>query len=79
MLEAAAFSHCRHMCIIHLDVSMLSVCIRTEIVVADIVPLRERGKYFGIIGAIWAVASVLGPLVGGALASAGAWRWLFCK
>ena len=57
---------------------MLIFCVRTEIVVADIVPLRERGKYFGIIGAVWAVASVLGPLVGGALASAHQWRWLFC-
>ncbi|GAA5934770.1 hypothetical protein JCM3775_002051 [Rhodotorula graminis] len=48
-----------------------------EIVVCDLVPLAERGNYFGAIGAVWALASTLGPPIGGALASAGAWRWLF--
>ncbi|TNY20768.1 major facilitator superfamily domain-containing protein [Rhodotorula diobovata] len=48
-----------------------------EIIVCDLVPLAERGAYFGIIGAVWALASTLGPPIGGALASAGAWRWLF--
>ncbi|KAF8313799.1 iron permease [Clavulina sp. PMI_390] len=49
----------------------------SEIIVADIVPLRERGKYAGLLGAVWALASVLGPPIGGALATAGKWRWLF--
>ncbi|BGP41619.1 hypothetical protein JCM10449v2_005610 [Rhodotorula kratochvilovae] len=49
----------------------------TEIIVCDLVPLNERGAYFGIIGAVWALASAIGPPIGGALASAGAWRWLF--
>ncbi|GAA5985852.1 hypothetical protein JCM11641_005320 [Rhodosporidiobolus odoratus] len=49
----------------------------TEIVVTDLVPLAERGAYFGILGAVWALASAIGPPIGGALASAGAWRWLF--
>ena len=49
-----------------------------EIIVADLVPLRERGKYGGFLGAVWAIASVLGPPIAGALASAGQWRWLFC-
>ncbi|GAA5857413.1 hypothetical protein JCM3766R1_000179, partial [Sporobolomyces carnicolor] len=34
-------------------------------------------KFFGILGAVWAAASALGPPVAGALASAGQWRWLF--
>ena len=51
----------------------------SEIIVADLVPLRERGKYGGLLGAVWALASVLGPPVGGALASAGQWRVLFCE
>ncbi|GAA5833067.1 hypothetical protein JCM11251_006502 [Rhodosporidiobolus azoricus] len=49
----------------------------TEIVVCDLVPLADRGAFFGIIGAIWALASAIGPPIGGALAGAGAWRWLF--
>ncbi|SCV68369.1 BQ2448_490 [Microbotryum intermedium] len=49
----------------------------TEIVVVDLVPLADRGTFFGVIGSVWAVASAIGPPIGGALASAGAWRWLF--
>ncbi|KAF8314723.1 MFS general substrate transporter [Clavulina sp. PMI_390] len=55
-----------------------SIISMSEIIVADLVPLRERGNFAGIIGAVWALASVLGPPIGGALASAGQWRWLFC-
>ncbi|KAL8357238.1 hypothetical protein RB598_002193 [Gaeumannomyces tritici] len=49
----------------------------TEVVITDLVPLRERGKWFGLQGAVWAVGSVAGPPVGGALAQAGQWRWIF--
>ncbi|KAM0746387.1 iron permease [Meredithblackwellia eburnea MCA 4105] len=49
----------------------------TEIVVCDLVPLAERGPFFGIVGAVWAIASAIGPSLGGALATGGAWRWLF--
>ncbi|GAA6020017.1 hypothetical protein JCM10207_006760 [Rhodosporidiobolus poonsookiae] len=49
----------------------------TEIVVTDLVPLAERGQWFGLIGSIWALASAIGPPIGGALANAGQWRWLF--
>ncbi|KAG8914322.1 hypothetical protein FRC00_014482 [Tulasnella sp. 408] len=35
-----------------------------EIVVADMVPLRQRGAYMGAFGAIWAIASAIGPPVG---------------
>jgi MFS family permease len=49
----------------------------TETLVTDLVPLRERGKYFSIISAVWAVGSVSGPVVGGAFAQNEAWRWLF--
>ncbi|KAG8746826.1 hypothetical protein FRC10_003348 [Ceratobasidium sp. 414] len=50
----------------------------TDIIVADLVPLAERGPYLGIVGAVWAVASAIGPPVGGAFAESN-WRWLFCK
>ncbi|KAI4112307.1 MAG: hypothetical protein LQ338_008326, partial [Usnochroma carphineum] len=49
----------------------------TEILITDMVPLRERGNYFALISVVWAIGSVAGPLVGGALASADAWRWIF--
>lgn len=45
----------------------------TEIVVTDLVPLRLRGKWFGIISAMWAVGSVSGPIIGGALAHGDTW------
>ncbi|KAG8903877.1 hypothetical protein FRB99_002613 [Tulasnella sp. 403] len=48
----------------------------TEIVVADLVPLSKRGTYMGLIAAVWAVASAIGPPVGGAFSQSN-WRWLF--
>ncbi|KAH8093072.1 Mfs1.2 [Cristinia sonorae] len=48
-----------------------------NIVLSDLVPLSERGKYQGIIGLTWAMASAIAPLVGGSLASNGGWRWFF--
>lgn len=49
----------------------------TEILITDMVPLRERGNYFALIAIVWAIGSVAGPLVGGALAVEEAWRWIF--
>ncbi|KAH8102995.1 major facilitator superfamily domain-containing protein [Cristinia sonorae] len=50
----------------------------SNIIVSDLVPLVERGKCQGIIGLTWSLFSALGPLVGGALATGGNWRWFFC-
>ncbi|KAL1941010.1 hypothetical protein VTO73DRAFT_7646 [Trametes versicolor] len=47
----------------------------TEIILADLVPLKERGAYQGAIGLIWSVASIIGPLVGGAFAQRQDWTW----
>ncbi|KAH7024950.1 major facilitator superfamily domain-containing protein [Microdochium trichocladiopsis] len=47
------------------------------VIVSDIVPLKERGKYQGFISAACSLGSAIGPFVGGGLASAGQWRWLF--
>ncbi|CAE6468598.1 unnamed protein product [Rhizoctonia solani] len=48
----------------------------TDIIVSDLVSLAERGPYMGIVGAVWAIASAIGPPVGGAFAEKN-WRWLF--
>lgn len=49
----------------------------TEILITDLVPLRERGKWFGFQSLTWALGSVTGPLVGGAFAQEATWRWIF--
>lgn len=46
-------------------------------VLADIVAPRERGRYQGYVASVWAVASVLGPLVGGFFVDNLTWRWIF--
>jgi drug resistance transporter, EmrB/QacA subfamily len=51
--------------------------VTTQATVGDIVPPRERGKYQGLFGAVFGVASVVGPLVGGYLTNAWSWRWIF--
>ena len=51
--------------------------ILSQAAIADVVPARDRGKYMGIMGAVFAVASVAGPLLGGWLTEGPGWRWAF--
>lgn len=48
-----------------------------NITISDLFAMRDRGAYFGIIGGVWALASSLGPVVGGALTQRVSWRWCF--
>ena len=51
--------------------------ILAQAIIADVVPARERGKYMGIMGGVFAVSSVAGPLLGGWFTDSIGWRWAF--
>lgn len=49
----------------------------SQIIMADIISPRERGRYMGLFGAVMAVGTVSGPLIGGLLTDTVGWRWNF--
>ncbi|MGB4778149.1 MDR family MFS transporter [Microbacterium sp.] len=51
--------------------------ILAQAIIADIVPVRDRGKYMGIMGAVFGLSSVVGPLLGGWFTEGIGWRWAF--
>ena len=46
-----------------------------NIVISDLFSLRDRAKYFGFVGMVWAIASAIGPVLGGAFTERVSWRW----
>jgi MFS family permease len=51
--------------------------ILVNITIGDLFSLRSRGAFYGMIGAVWAIASAIGPVIGGAFTEKVSWRWCF--
>ena len=49
----------------------------SQIIYGDIVPLRQRPKYFSLVLGAWAIGTLVGPIIGGAFAQEASWRWCF--
>ncbi|GKT91558.1 multidrug resistance protein Fnx1 [Colletotrichum tofieldiae] len=53
------------------------IIVLVNICISDLFSMRQRGVYFGIMGMVWAVASAVGPVMGGVFTSKVTWRWCF--
>ena len=49
----------------------------TMAIIADVIPASERGKWQGLLGVVFGIATVMGPLAGGWIADQFGWRWIF--
>jgi len=46
-------------------------------IVADLYPARQRGKVQGYLASVWAIAAVIGPVLGGLIIHSASWAWIF--
>ncbi|KAK0609996.1 major facilitator superfamily-domain-containing protein [Bombardia bombarda] len=53
------------------------ITLLNDIIVSDLVPLRYRGNYIGVILTIYGVGTTLGPFIGGSIVATTTWRWIF--
>lgn len=49
----------------------------TQIIIADLLSVRERAKYMGLVFAVFGVGTAMGPPIGGVIVQHGDWRWVF--
>lgn len=53
------------------------IVVQVNICITDLFSVRRRGIYYGVMGMVWAVASAIGPILGGVFTSQVTWRWCF--
>ncbi|KAK7967869.1 DNA repair protein RAD50 [Apiospora aurea] len=53
------------------------VNLMVQMIVCDLVPLRDRGRFMGVILAVFAVGTSIGPFLGGGIVEHTTWRWVF--
>ncbi|KAI5456751.1 major facilitator superfamily transporter [Mariannaea sp. PMI_226] len=53
------------------------IIVLSLVVFTDIVPLRFRPKWYGIVQGAWAIGNCFGPLIGGVIVEHTTWRWVF--
>ncbi|KAE8388989.1 major facilitator superfamily domain-containing protein [Aspergillus alliaceus] len=53
------------------------VSVMADVILTDIIPLRDRGKWYGLMSVLSTIGYITGPLIGGALAQHASWRWIF--
>jgi EmrB/QacA subfamily drug resistance transporter len=51
--------------------------VTSSALIADVIPLRDRGRYQGALGSVFGVVTVIGPLLGGLFVDHLSWRWAF--